>query len=551
LIGSSAPKQAAAVIKSRHLVLAHFWSAFAVFFGALLLGEWQMVIRSPLHAWINIPEYYYRSVTGHGTVMAYVFPMLVAMGFGYAITELSLRQALVGLKWAWVAFGLTIVGALTAAAAVASGAASVLYTFYPPLIGSPFYYIGIVLVVVGSWIWVVLMAINLRAWRRVNAGQPIPLPMYANLAGAYLWAWTAVGAALEILFQILPVALGFRDTIDAGLARVLFSWTLHAIVYFWLMPAYIAFYVIVPRAIGGRLYSDVMARLSFALFLVFAMPIGIHHLFADPQVGSGFKYVHSVFTAMVVIPTLLTVFTICASVEIAARLRGGKGVVGWVRALPWNNPAMLGVAMSFVMLGFGGAGGLINMSYQLDSTVHNTQWITGHFHLIFAGAVVIMYFIIAYDLWPHLTGRALGQSAWIRTQLWLWFLGTLVMTIPWHLAGLLGMPRRMAYFDYSNPAIAPQAWTVIAAVIGGALMVASGALFVVVLFRAHRGPRIELKRYRFSAPLHPVMSVPKALNGFAIWVALMIALTVANYGVPIAALLTAKTNVPAVFYFNR
>jgi len=31
------------------------------------------------------------------------------------------------------------------------------------------------------------------------------------------------------------VALGWRDTIDAGLARVFFSWSLHAIVYFWLI----------------------------------------------------------------------------------------------------------------------------------------------------------------------------------------------------------------------------------------------------------------------------------------------------------------------------
>jgi cytochrome c oxidase subunit 1 len=539
------------VIKTRHLVLAHFWCAFALFFAALLLGEWQMLVRSPLHAWVNIPEHYYRSVTGHGAVMAYVFPLLVAMGFGYAIVELSLNRALVGLKWAWTSFGLVAVGALTAATAVASGAASILYTFYPPLIGSPFYYIGIVLVVIGSWIWVALMAINLRQWRKLNPGKPVPLAMYANTAGAYLWAWTAVGAALEILFQILPVALGFKTTIDAGLARVLFSWTLHAIVYFWLMPTYIAFYLIVPRAIGGRLYSDVMARLSFALFLVFAMPIGIHHLFADPEVGSGFKYVHSVFTAMVVIPTLLTVFTICASVEIAARLRGGKGLLGWVRALPWKNPAMLGLAFSFILLGFGGAGGLINMSYQLDSTIHNTQWVTGHFHLIFAGAVVIMYFIIAYDLWPHLTRRPLGQPVLIRTQLWLWFLGTLIMTVPWHFAGLLGMPRRMAYFDYSNPSIAPEAWTVTASVIGGALMVTSGALFVGILLRAHWNVRIELSPYRFSSPVHAQLTVPKALNGFAVWVVLMIALTAANYGVPIIQLMAAKTNVPAVYYFSR
>ena len=60
------------------------------------------------------------------------------------------------------------------------------------------------------------------------------------------------------------------------------------------------------------------------------MPIGIHHLFADPQVGSGFKFLHSVFTALVTVPTLLTVFTICASVEIAGRLRGGKGALGWL-----------------------------------------------------------------------------------------------------------------------------------------------------------------------------------------------------------------------------
>jgi heme/copper-type cytochrome/quinol oxidase subunit 1 len=70
---------------------------------------------------------------------------------------------------------------------------------------------------------------------------------------------------------------------------------------------------------------------------------------------------------------------------------------------------MLAVTFSFVMLGLGGAGGLVNMSYQLNETVHNTQWVTGHFHLIFGGAIVIMYFMVAYELWPQLT--ALGAAA--------------------------------------------------------------------------------------------------------------------------------------------
>src|SRR4029077_10053722 len=96
-----------------------------------------------------------------------------------------------------------------------------------------------------------------------------------------------------------------------------------------------------PAAIGGRLYSHTRPRISFILFLVVAMPIGMHHTFADPQVGAGFKFIHSAFTAAVAVPTLLTVFTICASIEIAARWRGGRGAFGWIRPLPWQNPIML------------------------------------------------------------------------------------------------------------------------------------------------------------------------------------------------------------------
>src|ERR1700684_3119675 len=368
-----------------------------------------MFVRSPLNPWTSNSELYYRSVTAHGSAMGYVFPTLIAMGFGYAITEFALNKPLIGGRWAWAGLALVAVGAVTSMIPVSLVLPSILYTFYPPMIGNPFYYIGVVLVVVGSWIWVALMSINMAAWKRENPGKPVPLAMFANVAGAYLWGWTAVGAAIEVIVLILPVALGLRSTIDAGLARVFFSWTLHAIVYFWLMPAYIAYYTIVPRAIGGRLFSDQMGRISFILFLVVAMPIGVHHLFEDPQVGSGFKFLHSVYTGLVTIPTLLTVFTICASVEIAARRRGGSGPLAWLTKLPWRNPVMLGAAFSFIMLGFGGDGGLINMSYQLNSTIHNTQWVTGRFHLIFAGAIVIMYFVIAYDTWPHLTGRALDS----------------------------------------------------------------------------------------------------------------------------------------------
>ncbi|HEY4171270.1 MAG TPA: cbb3-type cytochrome c oxidase subunit I, partial [Reyranella sp.] len=126
------------MLTSRRLIIAHFWLAFGLFGLALLLGAWQMLMRSPLSGWIEDPEWYYRSLTAHGTVMAYVFPTLVAMGFGYAISESALDQPLIGRRWAWLGFILVLVGAVTAMVPVSLGLASVLYTFYPPLIGNPF-----------------------------------------------------------------------------------------------------------------------------------------------------------------------------------------------------------------------------------------------------------------------------------------------------------------------------------------------------------------------------------------------------------------------------
>ena len=522
------------MLRSSRLVLSHFWLAFITFAGFVPLGVWQMWVRSPLHGGPADPELYYRSVTAHGTALAYVFPTLIAMGFGYAITVSALDRPLRGEKLAWIGFALVLVGALMSVLAVAGGNSSVLYTFYPPLTGSPFYYLGVVLVVVGSWFWVGLMVYNMVAWKRDHPGARVPLAMYGTVANALLWFWTSVGAALVLLFQALPMSLGWTTTVDAGLARTLFSWTLHAIVYFWLLPAYIAYYTLVPREAGGPLYSDRMGRVAFALLLVLAMPIGIHHLFADPNIGTGWKFLASVFTAAVVIPTLLTIGGLTVSLEIAGRMRGGKGLLGWVGALPWDRPMVLAVGLSLVMLGFGGAGGIINMCYTLDSTIHNTQWITGHFHLIFPGAVAIMYFAIAYELWPHLTGHPLRSAKLARAQLWLWFIGMIVLTFPWHAVGLMGQPRRMAYYDWSNPAIAAQGPLVSMSAIGGLILLLSGVLLIVILLRSQGGEKVEVGALRYARALDDALPLPRALNSLGVWFGLMVALTVVNYGYPIA-----------------
>ena len=525
------------MISARRLVLAHLWTAFAVFAAAVVLGAWQMWVRSPIAAPLSTPENYYISVTAHGTAMAYVLTTFFIMGFGYYVAETALERKLVGERWAWLAFGLSVAGTVMAVLTILTGHASVLYTFYPPLTASVFFYLGLVLVVVGSWIWCVAMLVAMAGWKRAHPGMPVPLAMFATVANAVMWLWTTVGVAAELLFLVIPAALGWRETIDVGLTRTLFSWTLHAIVYFWLFPAYIAFYTMAPRAAGGRLYSDAMARLVFVLFLVYSLPVGLHHLFMDPEHSTGFKFVQMSLTVLVTVPTLLTIFTIPASLEIAGRLRGGTGLFAWIGALPWREPMVLATGLAFVMLWFGGGGGLINMSYAMNAMVHNTSWVTAHFHLIFGGTVVIMYFAIAYEIWPHLTGRTARSHRRECAQLWLWAIGMMVMTIPWHWLGLQGQWRRVAHFDYGDPMIAAWAPWVDASVFGGAILLVSAALFVWNLARFHGesgGGFAPAPVQRYAVAVHPPTRVPAPLNGFALWNAVVLVLMLTAYGYPIA-----------------
>ncbi len=533
--------------RSSRLAIFHYWVGFAVFLPAVLLGAWQMLMRSPLPAPLDDSAAYYASVTLHGTAMAYVVTTFFTMGFGYAVAATSLGRPIRGTTAAWIGFAICLVGTLMAVAAILAGQASVLYTFYPPLLGSGWYYGGAFLLIGGSMIWVVLMIRNMRDWKRDNPGSPVPLPMFAITATAMLWAWAASGVLLELAGILLPRAFGWSDLIDAALARTLFSVTLHAIVYFWLMPAYIAFYTLLPQAAGGRLYSDTMGRLTFIMFLIFSLPVGMHHLFMDPEHGSGFKFIQSSLTFLVALPTLLTVFSICASLEVAGRIRGGRGLFGWIRALPWNEPMMLAVGLSLLMLGLGGFGGIINMSYAMNSMIHNTSWVTAHFHLIFGGAVVIMYFAIAYEMWPRITGRALASKNLARLQLWLWFWGMLITTLPWHVAGLMGQPRRVATFDYTDPLMARMGPLVIISVIGGLILLISAILLIVILVRSHFGERTAGEPMRYALAVNPPVRVPAALNGFGLWNSIVLVLMILAYGYPIGQFFFLKQHsVPAV-----
>src|SRR2546430_11149768 len=191
------------------------------------------------------------------------------------------------------------------------------------------------------------------------------------------------------------------------MARPLFWFPGHPIVYFRLLPTCASWYALVLRQAGGRLFIDPMARASFILFLLLSTPVGMHHQFADPGIGQGWKLAHAFLTFAVFFPSLLTFFNVVASLESGARARGGRGLLAWFAKLPWSDPSLTAQVLAMLLFAFGGIGGLVNAPYSLNLMVHNTAYIVGHFHLTVGTAVTLSFMAITYWLVSVLRGRGL------------------------------------------------------------------------------------------------------------------------------------------------
>ena len=89
-------------------------------------------------------------------------------------------------------------------------------------------------------------------------------------------------------------------------------------------------------------------------------------------------------------------------------------------------------------------------------------------------------------------------------------------------------------------------WTVTASTFGGLLLVISAVLLVYILGAARKtGQAVE--PFTFSRTAHPVHHTPVALNHFGLWVAMMIGLTLVNYGYPIVQLAVLEhASVPVI-----
>ena len=520
----------------RKLVLANFWVAICAFGVAAAMAMMQAISRANLELPFRSPRMYYMSVTAHGVLMALVFTTFFIMGLGYAVA-MQENGALRMPKLGWASWWVATVGVVMTTVTILAFKASVLYTFYPPLQASPAFYIGLTLVVVGSWGWAVEMVASWRAARARDPLRPVSLAMHATAANAMLWLLCTLGVASEMLFQLIPWSLGWVATADPLLSRMLFWYFGHPLVYFWILPAYMLWYAVLPREAGGKLFSDGLGRMVFAIFVVISTPVGFHHQFQDPGIPASWKLLHTFLTMVISFPSLVTAFTICASLEVAGRLRGGKGLFGWIRTLPWGTPWVAAWLLAMLLFLVGGFGGAINAAYALNSVVHNTAWIQAHFHLTVGSAAALSFMGGMYWLVPKVSGRQLEAVPLARVQPYLWFLGMCCFSFSNHIAGLMGVPRRVYATDFGGSPLA-QPWhtlTLISA-LGGVILFASATLFVLVMFATLLGgKRQEVEPIAWAEPLGAPAGGAKVgvWDKLWLWFAVAVVLVVIAYGIPI------------------
>nr|WP_188206532.1 cbb3-type cytochrome c oxidase subunit I [Alkalibacillus aidingensis] len=510
-----------------------------VSFIALLVGGTLGLLQGLNRAGLfELPSWfsYYQVLTSHGLLLILVFTAFFTIGYFYAGLSYTLGGLLPKVKkLGWIAFFTKVFGFVIAVVPILMNEATVLYTFYPPMAASVWFYIGLVFIVLGVWMSAAGAFISVANWRKNNKGQILPILSFFATGVFVLLTFSSAFVATEV-FMIIPWVLGWVDTINVMLSRTFFWAFGHTLVNIWYLTAISAWYVMMPKIIGGRRFSDTLTRVVIVLLVILNIPGGFHHQIIDPGISEPIKYMHAYMSLAVGFPSLMTAYAMFHIMERAGRLKGGKGLFGWFTKLPWKDARFLALFIAMAAFVVGGAGGLVQTMHQLNQVVHNTLWVVGHFHVTLGMTVALTFFGVSYWLIPHLSGRILTKQmnklALFTTILWT--IGMTVMSVAMHLVGLLGSPRRTSFTNYAENATA-LSWDpyLIFLAIGGTVLMLAVLLQVYIVFHLmFRAPK-GVEEFPIGEVEENASPTPYWTEKWGKWIVIMLLVIAMGYVIPV------------------
>ena len=295
------------------------------------------------------------------------------------------------------------------------------------------------------WAWLITSVMALISFSRCCCPACILLMLDRHSPGRVSFV---PASGLLISEQIQPHAGG-----SPLLWQHLFWFFGHPEVYIAILPAFGIVSVILPAfarkpILGSRVLIGCLVAIGFLSSVVWG-----HHMFVSGM-NPFSAIVFSLPTMIITIPSTIAALLWIGTMY-GARLR-------------FATPALFAIGFISVFI-TGGIGGFFLAQPTIDTYLHATYFVVGHFHLVMAVAALFGIFAGTYFWFPKMFGRMMNETLGKR-HFWLTFVGVHCTFMPMYFLGFAGSIRRYSEFtdDYLIPLIPLHRFITVAALFTGA-----------------------------------------------------------------------------------
>jgi cytochrome c oxidase subunit I len=454
------------------------------FFFLLVGGLEAAVIRAQLaqpNQTLLTPEQYNQLFTMHGVTMIFLYALPVLSGFSNYLWPLVLGSRDMAFPrlnalsyWIFLFSGIFLYVSFPLGKAPDAGWFN--YVPYTSLAYNPgpnidVYALGMVLLGVSTTVGSINFIVTLLRTRAPGMSiNRVPILVWGTLTASVgnLFAVPAVSLAFLMLWMDRQFGTHFFDVNAGGqplLWQHLFWMFGHPWVYAIVLPAMGIVSDGLPTFCRRPLVGYTAVALATVTTMVLGFGVWVHHMFATGLPPLSLSFFGAASFA-IVIPSSVAVFAWLATI--------------WTGRPIFKTPFLFfaGFVLLFVI---GGLSGFMTAAVPVDQQLTDTYFIVAHLHYVIVGINVFAVIGGTYYWFPKFTGRMMSERLG-RWNFWVMFVGFNIGFFPMHIAGLLGMPRRI--YTYSDG----MGWGPVNAVISaGSYLFAIGILlFVVNVVRSAR-----------------------------------------------------------------